>query len=130
MKEKFHEDQLKNNKTWDENYRMTHYKTIKDGLTMFLDDPLIYKPGTNYEYSSLAYSLVSRIIEERSGKSYVAYMNQVCGELGMPNTFVDLNNPIVLNRSKYMSHISWLFSTCNLVLLSIVKNVIVSIVFY
>lgn len=98
MKGKFGE--LPTKKTWNENYSMKHYKKVQDGLALFQDDPLIYKPGTDFEYSSLAYSLVSRIIEESSGKDYITYMRGVRNDLGMVNTFVDLNNLIVLNRSK------------------------------
>ena len=85
---------------WDENHIMRHYKNVKDGLELFINDPLIYQPGTDYEYSSLAYSLVSRIIEEASGQDYVTYMKDVCRRLGMKKTCVDLNNPIISNRGR------------------------------
>lgn len=82
-----------------ENYFMKHYDTVEAGLELFQDDPLIYKPGTDYEYSSLAYSLVSRAIEEASGIDYVKYMKKICKDIGMGATRVDLNNTITLNRS-------------------------------
>ncbi|XP_066925452.1 serine beta-lactamase-like protein LACTB, mitochondrial [Clytia hemisphaerica] len=89
------------NTKWDENLIMRHSKSVQDGLELFINDPLIYQPGTDYEYSSLAYSLVSRIIEETSGQDYVTYMKDVCRRLGMKNTCVDLNNPIIPNRGRY-----------------------------
>ena len=85
---------------WNENYVKKHFQNVKDGLVLFENDPLIFKPGTDYEYSSLAYSLVSRIIEETSGKDYVTYMMEICQKLGLENTRVDLNNPIILNRAR------------------------------
>jgi len=85
---------------WNENYIKKHFKNVKDGLTLFERDPLIYEPGTDYEYSSLAYSLVSRIIEETSDKDYITYMRMICRQLGLENTCVDLNSPIISNRGR------------------------------
>jgi len=82
-----------------ENYIKEHYKTIEEGLQLFQDDPLIYKPGADYEYSSLAYSLISRTIEEVSGKDYPVYMKKLCKDIGMHSTRVDLNDPIMFKRS-------------------------------
>lgn len=87
---------------WNENYVRKHFESVKDGLVLFERDPLIYKPGTDYEYSSLAYSLVSRVIEETSGKDYISHMIEICRQLGLENTCVDLNNPIILNRGRYV----------------------------
>ena len=61
------DDKSKLNKEWDENYIKEHYDTVKEGLDLFQDDPLIYEPGKGSEYSSLAYSLVSHLIEQASG---------------------------------------------------------------
>lgn len=85
---------------WDENYISKHYDSVEDGLALFIDDPLIYEPGKGSEYSSVAYSLVSRILEESSGKDYITIMTSICQDLGMENTRVDLNEPIILNRGR------------------------------
>ena len=84
----------------DENYIQTNYKSVESGLSLFQDDPLIYKPGSDYEYSSLAYSLVSRIIEEASGKDYITYMEKICNDLSMHHTKVDLNDPVIYKRAR------------------------------
>ena len=93
--EKYGEDCKNSN----ENYIKEHYNTVEDGLALFQDDPLIYQPGYDYEYSSLAYSLVSRSIETVSGKDYPKYMKKVCRDMGMLSTSVDLNDPITFNRA-------------------------------
>jgi len=77
-----------------------HYNTVEDGLKLFQSDPLIYKPDTDYLYSSLAYSVVSRIIEKVTGQQYVDYMKKICTGLGLENTCVDLNDPIIINRAR------------------------------
>ena len=91
----------KSKKEWNENFIMEHYDTVKDGLVLFQEDPLIYEPGKGSEYSSLAYSLVSQLIEEVSGQDYVTFMKAVCQDLGLDNTCVDLNDPIISNRGRY-----------------------------
>ena len=88
-------------KNSNENFIKDHYKTVEEGLALFQDDPLIYRPGEDYEYSSLAYSVVSHVIELVSGKDYPSYMKKVCKDLGMRLTKVDLNDPITYNRSMY-----------------------------
>lgn len=82
---------------------------MEEGLNLFRDDPLIYKPGTDYEYSSLAYSLISRMIETCSGKDYINYMNKLCTDLGMRSTKVDLNDPIISQRARYLMSLIHLF---------------------
>lgn len=91
----------KSKKEWDENYIKEHYNTVKEGLALFQEDPLIYEPGKGSEYSSLGYSLVSQLIEEASGQDYIAFMRSVCDELRLDNTCVDLNDPIISNRGRY-----------------------------
>ena len=84
-----------------ENFIKDHYKTVEEGLSLFLDDPLIFKPGEDYEYSSLAYSVISHVIELVSGKDYPSYMKKICNDIGMRVTRVDMNDPITYNRSMY-----------------------------
>jgi len=84
----------------DENFIKEHYNTVEDGLKLFQNDPLVYKPDTDYLYSSLAYSVVSRIIEKVTGQQYVDYMKKICTGLGLENTCVDLNDPIIINRAR------------------------------
>lgn len=73
----------KSKKEWNENYIKEHYNTVKEGLALFQEDPLIYEPGKGSEYSSLAYSLVSHLIEETSGVVFGYYFS--C------SSFVDIN---------------------------------------
>lgn len=87
-------------KGFDENYIKAHYKDVESGLSLFINDPLIFPPNTDYEYSSLAYSLISRIIEKVSGQSYVNYMGKILTELDMCSTVVDLNDPLIFGRAK------------------------------
>ncbi len=41
-----------------------------------LKAPLMFTPGTAYEYSNTGYSILAAIVEKLSGKSYEAYLNE------------------------------------------------------
>jgi len=83
-----------------ENYNKNHYKSTEAGLAFFKDDPLLYKPGTDYLYSTHAYTLASVVIEKISNMKFADHMNILLKEMGMGTTMVDLNDPLVYNRSR------------------------------
>lgn len=63
------------------------YTSIRDGLKIWQDDPLLFEPGTKYSYSSYAYNLAGVVIEEITGQDYISYMTQnVFEPLGMRDT--------------------------------------------
>lgn len=84
-----------------EYYISKHYDTVKEAVAIFKDDPLLKMPGSDYLYTTHGWTLLSACIEGASGKDYVAYMKEMCYDLGLDNTIVELNDPIVYNRSKY-----------------------------
>ena len=44
------------------------YKDVESCIS-FINNPSIFPPKTDFEYSSLAYSLINRSIEKASGQS-------------------------------------------------------------
>lgn len=88
---------------WNEFYYRKHFDTMQDGLVLFKQDPLIYEPGKGFEYSSLTYSLVGRIIEIASGQKFGDCIKDICNRLCMKNTFVEDNDQIVNNRARFYS---------------------------
>ncbi|MBF4465301.1 serine hydrolase [Flavobacterium sp. LC2016-12] len=52
-----------------------------------LEKPLLFKPGTEFKYGNLGYSLLGKIIEATSKKSYSEVANAFFKELKMKNTF-------------------------------------------
>jgi CubicO group peptidase (beta-lactamase class C family) len=63
------------------------YTTVEEGLTIFANDPLLFKPGTRYSYSSYGWNLISAVIEHASGTDFLNYMRQTVFEpLGMNQT--------------------------------------------
>ena len=45
-----------------------YYATVREGLTIFENDPLLFEPDTDYSYSSYGWNLVSAIVEGASGE--------------------------------------------------------------
>lgn len=52
------------------------YKEISDFLPLFVNDTLLSKPGTKYDYSGSGFVVLGLIIEKISGDSYYNYVKQ------------------------------------------------------
>lgn len=63
---------------WEEHEKLAKekYKTVDDYLTLFINKPLLFKPGTRYLYSNSGYTLLGKIIEQVSGQTYFDYVKQ------------------------------------------------------
>jgi CubicO group peptidase (beta-lactamase class C family) len=51
------------------------------------DKPLEFKPGTNFHYGNMSYSLLGQIVEHTTNKSYSEVVNALFKKLKMKNTF-------------------------------------------
>ncbi len=70
-------------------YRNKQFAWMKETLP-FITDPLLFEPGTDYQYSTNAFNLLGVIIEEVSGMSYEMYMRKHIFEpLEMRQTFAE-----------------------------------------
>src|SRR3954471_15416906 len=67
-----------------------HFATTKDAFVMFANDPLLFEPGTKYQYSTYGYTLIGCVIEGASGEQFRDYVaKHVLASAGMTHTFVD-----------------------------------------
>ncbi len=48
----------------------THFDSVEDGLTLFLDDALSFEPGKGFGYSTFGFSLLSYVMERASGRDF------------------------------------------------------------
>lgn len=70
-------------------YKNRQFDDMKETLP-FIAAPLLFEPGTDYQYSTNAFNLLGAIIEEVSGMSYQAYMKKYIFEpLQMNHTFAE-----------------------------------------
>ncbi|MFT5097973.1 MAG: serine beta-lactamase-like protein LACTB [Flavobacterium sp.] len=59
-----------------ENFHETQYETVSDGLVLFQEDPLLFPPGTSFNYSSFGYNLLSAAMEVADGRDYLTLMQE------------------------------------------------------
>ena len=58
--------------------------------------PVLYAPGTRYDYSNTGFFIAGRIIEKFSGKSYSAFIKEMVSAVGDKNT--DIAGPALADR--------------------------------
>lgn len=85
----------------EEYYLKDNFETVTQALDLFKDDPLIFKPGTTFLYSTHAFTLLSAALERAAGQRFLDLMMNMFRELGMLNTVPDENDPIIYHRSRF-----------------------------
>ncbi len=88
-------------------YGLNKSYSIKEGISVFKDDDLVFEPGTDYLYNSFDWILVSLAIQEVSGMPFEKYVDEkVLKPLNMKNTFPETINQegsIAQNLSAFYS---------------------------
>ncbi|XP_056307804.1 LOW QUALITY PROTEIN: serine beta-lactamase-like protein LACTB, mitochondrial [Danio aesculapii] len=85
----------------EEYYLKDNFESVIQALDLFKDDPLIFKPGSTFLYSTHAFSLLSAVVERAANQSFLDHMMAMFRELGMMNTVPDENDPIIYNRARF-----------------------------
>ncbi|XP_047451583.1 serine beta-lactamase-like protein LACTB, mitochondrial isoform X2 [Mugil cephalus] len=88
----------------EEYYLKENFESVVEALNLFKDDPLIFKPGTTFLYSTHAFTLLSAVVERAAGQNFLDVMTKMFRELGMLNTVPDENDPIIYHRARYYHH--------------------------
>ncbi|KAI6654722.1 hypothetical protein LOD99_2601 [Oopsacas minuta] len=82
-------------------HNKTHFSDTQSSLEIFKDDSLVHAPSTRYLYSTLAWTLLSAVIETAAKQSYLTFMhNNVFTPYKLYSTHEDKNSPILSHRSK------------------------------
>ena len=78
------------------------YGSVFEALEKFKDRPLLFEPGTRFEYSSFGYNLVGAVVEAVAGVPFLEFMEaEVFEPLGMTQTRPDRHHEIVPNRTGF-----------------------------
>lgn len=85
----------------EEYYLKDNFDSVIHALDLFKADPLIFKPGTTFLYSTHAFTLLSAVVERAAGQRFLDHMMKMFRELGMLSTVPDENDPIIYNRSRF-----------------------------
>lgn len=72
--------------SWADTVTVHHLLTHMHGIVQ-LDEPTIFKVGTQYSYSQIGYDLLAKIVAKTSGKTFVELSKNLFKECGMKNTF-------------------------------------------
>lgn len=71
-------------------YGLNESYSIKESISIFKDDDLLFQPGTNYHYTSFDWVLISLAMQEASGMAFEDYVKQkVLLPIGMDHTFAE-----------------------------------------
>jgi CubicO group peptidase (beta-lactamase class C family) len=70
-----------------EHQNQRRFRNINEQVAVVKNSPLLFKPGTDFAYTSLGYNLTGTAIEQASGEPFGTYMNNaVFQPLGMKRT--------------------------------------------
>ncbi|HTS66505.1 MAG TPA: serine hydrolase domain-containing protein [Candidatus Acidoferrales bacterium] len=78
-----------------------HYRWMADGFAIFAADPLLFRPGTGYQYSTYGYTVVGCAIEGAAAQRFQDYLAaHVLAPAGMTHTIVDDVLDVVPHRAR------------------------------
>lgn len=74
------------NQPWADSVTVHHLLNMSSGVTD-IQKPLAFEPGTDFHYSNPAYGLLSRVIENITGKKFTEVANSLFSDLEMKNSY-------------------------------------------
>jgi CubicO group peptidase (beta-lactamase class C family) len=88
-----------------ENALNKEFKTVEEGLSIFIEDPLLFSADTSFRYSTFGYSLVAFVLEQATEKPFLQLMDETLFRpLSLNNTEADQKSQPNERRTKdYMS---------------------------
>jgi CubicO group peptidase (beta-lactamase class C family) len=97
-----HQSGIRHYKNEEESVNTRHYASINEALTQdFAKDPLLFQPGTKFNYSSYGYIVLGCVMEGASGVAYSEYMREsIFGPAGMSSTRLDDVFAIIPHRAR------------------------------
>ncbi|XP_074249612.1 serine beta-lactamase-like protein LACTB, mitochondrial isoform X3 [Saimiri boliviensis] len=82
-------------------YLKEKFENSIESLKLFKNDPLFFKPGSQFLYSTFGYTLLAAIVERASGCKYLDYMQKIFHDLDMLTTVQEENEPVIYNRARF-----------------------------
>jgi serine beta-lactamase-like protein LACTB len=77
------------------------YTSMIEGMNIFKDDPLEFKPGTDYLYSTYAYTVLGCVIEGATKKKFDSLLKEkLFEEAGMTTARADSIQDLIPNRAQ------------------------------
>ena len=83
-----------------EYYIKKKFQSVKSSVALFKDDALCSTPGSQFFYTTHGYTLISAVLEVASGKTFPVLTRQLFRDLGLEQTYLDENEPLIYHRSR------------------------------
>lgn len=78
------------------------FESVEASLEIFEEDSLLFEPGTDYNYSSYGWNLLSAVVEEAAEKDFLTVMKEeVFQPIGMNETAPEYTDSLMSNRTSY-----------------------------
>ena len=78
------------------------FKTVREGLAIFDNDPLVAPPGMKYSYSTYGWNLISAVMEAAAKQEFLSYMEKnVFAKLRMSSTRPDRAGAADAQRTQF-----------------------------
>ena len=77
------------------------FTNVTDTLRLFKDEPLLYAPGSQWNYSNYGYQVVGAVIESVLNQTYESAINRMFKDLNMNSTVCERRESIIPNRARY-----------------------------
>ena len=99
-------------------YLTGEWHSVREAMKLFEEDPLMFQPGTDFNYSTHGYTLLSAVLEAAESADmaknnisiktnpkikFEQQFKRLFEELGLQRTFIDYERPIISHRARYMS---------------------------
>lgn len=84
----------------EEYYLKEKFENVIESLKIFKNDPLFFKPGSQFLYSTYGFTLLSAVVERVSGQKFTDYMLKMFRDLDMLSTVLDDNEAMIYNRAR------------------------------
>ncbi len=79
-----------------------HFASVTESLEVFEKRKLKFEPGSDFQYSTFGYVLLSAVMEQASGTPFLEYMDKAIFEpLGVENTIADDVTMAIAERAEF-----------------------------
>lgn len=86
----------------DDEFLLNREMSIREGINIFKNDSLLFKPQTQYKYSTYGWNLLSEVIQTVAKVPFNTYAQNVLFKpLNMESTTVDIADSIIPNRTQF-----------------------------
>jgi CubicO group peptidase (beta-lactamase class C family) len=83
-------------------YAFNKKMTISEGLGLFKNDSLLFKPGTQFNYSTFGFVLLSEVIQQASKIPFGTYVRDtIFKPLNMEHSMMDIADINIPNKTKF-----------------------------